>query len=323
MGGLLPGVDVESRWPIITNTCGLVEYAHQHPRLSNTATPKRKARRYQNEILRHKEYLEEKQSLLREVLKEYAKSIDISWSFDESTEDKIPEPFKGKVSSGWCYWDLDQLKDINHYKNELVQTCFIELDVPGAEQLLSTFAFLTVPNGDYLLIDMQAPDAPIIYLSHEMDKMHGCRLGNSFIDFIEKWTLIGCVGPEDWQFEPFIKDVSAGIDANSPIATRFREFVGFDPHNLKEAEILAPEHLITPQSDKEWFHSLLGDTWERKYEIVIEEIETHELFESIIPAINGAFLNEAEYKNGVEKAGTHRLISFKECINPKLKKNDF
>jgi len=66
MGGLLPGVDVESRWPIITNTCGLAEFAHQHPQLSNTATPKRKARRYQNEILRHKEYLEGKKSLLRE-----------------------------------------------------------------------------------------------------------------------------------------------------------------------------------------------------------------------------------------------------------------
>jgi hypothetical protein len=66
MGGLLPGVDVESRWPIITYTCGLAEYAHQHHQLSDTATPKRKACRYQNEILRHKEYLEEKQSLLRE-----------------------------------------------------------------------------------------------------------------------------------------------------------------------------------------------------------------------------------------------------------------
>lgn len=66
MGGLLPGVDVESRWPIIKNTCGLAEYAHQPPKLPNTATPKRKACRYQNEILRHKEYLEEKQSLLRE-----------------------------------------------------------------------------------------------------------------------------------------------------------------------------------------------------------------------------------------------------------------
>ncbi len=58
---------MESRWPIIMNTCGLAEYAHQPPKLPNTATPKRKACRYQNEILRHKEYLEEKQSLLREV----------------------------------------------------------------------------------------------------------------------------------------------------------------------------------------------------------------------------------------------------------------
>lgn len=257
----------------------------------------------------------------REVLKGYAKSIDISWSFDESTEDKIPEPFKDKVSSGWCCWDLNQLKDINHYKNELVQTCFIELDVPGAEQLLNTFAFLTVPNGDYLLIDMNSPDAPVTYLSHEMDKMHGYRLGNSFIDFIEKWTLIGCVGPEDWQLEPFIKDASAGIDADSSIAARFREFVGFDSRHLEEAAMLTPEQLITPK--KEWFHSLLGDTWERKYEIITEEIKTRQQFESIIPAINGAVLNEAEYKRGLEKEGTHRLISFKEYINPKLKKTIF
>lgn len=258
----------------------------------------------------------------RTVLKEYAKSIDVFWRFDESIETKLPEPFKNKVSSGWCHWDLNELIEINRSKNELVQYCFIDLDVPGSDKLLNTLAFLAVGNGDYLLIDMNKPGEPVIYLSHEMDKMHGCKLGNSFVDFVEKWTLIGCVGPEDWQFEPFIKAKCVGIEADSPTAMRFREFAGFDLNKLEEAKALGSEQLITPKSGKEWFHSLLGDTWERKYEIEIEEIATGQQSKSVIPAINGASFNGAEYKYNVEKHGTHRLISFKETINPNVKKND-
>jgi hypothetical protein len=256
----------------------------------------------------------------RHVLKEYAKSVDVLWQFDDSANDKMPGPFKNKVSSGCFYWDLGQLPDINQSKNELVQACFIETNVPEAHKLLNTLAFLGVPNGDYLLIDMNTAGAPVTYLSHEMDTMHGCILGDNFADFIEKWIGIGCVGPEDWQFEPFMKDALLGIDENGSNAVEFREFVGYDPDHLEEAEMLTPEDVITPVSDEDWFHSLLGDTWERKYEIILEEIETGKQVRNVIPAINGGYLDKALYREGVEKSGTHKVVSFKEILNEGKKK---
>ena len=40
-------------------------------------------------------------------------------------------------------------------------------------------------------------------LSHDGSDFHGKRLGYNFIDFITRWSNVGCFGPEDWQFEPF------------------------------------------------------------------------------------------------------------------------
>lgn len=247
----------------------------------------------------------------RIVLKEYAKSIDFFWYFSENINEKLPKPFKNKVNSGICYWNLNRLAEINKSKNELIEACFIENNIPGAENLLNTLAFLEVPNGDYLVIDMNLSDNPIIYISHEIDEMHGCLLGKNFIDFIENWTLIGCVGAEDWQFEPFISNRNNGIEANSPISAQFREFIDFDPYSLAEADELSIEDLITLESKEKWFDSLLGNNWERFYEIVIEEIESKNQTISIIPAINGGSFDEATIREGVESAGTHKLISFK------------
>ncbi len=106
MGGLLPGVDVESRWPIITNTCGLAEFAHQHPQLSNTATPKRKARRYKNEILRHKEYLEGKKSLLREAI-QMGPVVEKRTHEDQT---KLSNLMKTTVTESQGYQNQDSIK---------------------------------------------------------------------------------------------------------------------------------------------------------------------------------------------------------------------
>ena len=66
MGGLLPGVDVESQRPKILKTSGLIDGAHQRPNLRRDAKIKRIVFRKQNEILRYYEILDEKESLLRE-----------------------------------------------------------------------------------------------------------------------------------------------------------------------------------------------------------------------------------------------------------------
>gem|GEM_PF-6835942 len=51
MGGLLPGVDVESQRPLILRTRGLMEYTHQRPESRIIALTKRILLRKQNGIL--------------------------------------------------------------------------------------------------------------------------------------------------------------------------------------------------------------------------------------------------------------------------------
>ncbi len=51
MGGLLPGVDVESQRPKILKTRGLMEHAHQRPESRRIALTKGILLRKQNEIL--------------------------------------------------------------------------------------------------------------------------------------------------------------------------------------------------------------------------------------------------------------------------------
>lgn len=57
-------------------------------------------------------------------------------------------------------------------------------------------------------------DPPVVYLSHEDGDLHGYRLGHNFIDFIDKWTQIGCPGLKDWQLEPFIESETSTINPN-------------------------------------------------------------------------------------------------------------
>ncbi len=59
-------------------------------------------------------------------------------------------------------------------------------------------AFHDVPSGDQLAFDLNEPSNPVVYLSHDDGEGHGYRLGNDFIDFVERWSMVGCTGPEDW-----------------------------------------------------------------------------------------------------------------------------
>jgi hypothetical protein len=89
------------------------------------------------------------------------------------------------------------------------------------------FAFQDVGNGDYLSIDL-APDnlGKIVYLSHDDGEGHGFVMANSFYDLLSNWTKLGCVGGEDWQWLPFCKDKTSGIDPTCSNAHLWYKTVG-------------------------------------------------------------------------------------------------
>lgn len=85
---------------------------------------------------------------------------------------------------------------------------------------------IEVRNGDVVAIDVSRTPAPVVYLSRDDGEGHGLVLGTDFSDFIDRWTRIGCVGPEDWTWLPFCADSEPALDPDSAAAATWRRWMG-------------------------------------------------------------------------------------------------
>lgn len=139
----------------------------------------------------------------KEVLTKYSSGLLFNWQIEgEETEGEFAEIFCG-AGRGYL-WDFETLRD--DYKNiqGWIKECFPNPEDEYDKVWHNKIPFLDVPNGDVIAFaDKTEKGNPVIYLSHEGDDFHGQILGDNFVDFIDKWTQLGCVGTEDWQFEPF------------------------------------------------------------------------------------------------------------------------
>ncbi len=71
-------------------------------------------------------------------------------------------------------------------------------------------------------------EQPVVYLSHEGDDLlHGFWLGRDFEDYIDRLSLLGCVGAEDWQLAPFISGPQTFLETDGVNAKRWRDWFGF------------------------------------------------------------------------------------------------
>jgi len=155
---------------------------------------------------------------------EYSRSTQIEWALPEGTA--VPEPFR-QIWSGECRWNLALLAELQ----ETYQSC-LELfsnptdywDGPWQDK----FPVLEVGNGDMLGIDLTNPDQqPVVYLSHEGDdSVHGYWLGTDFEDYIDRLSLLGCVGSEDWQLKPFVSGPRSLLETTGENARQWREWFG-------------------------------------------------------------------------------------------------
>ena len=139
----------------------------------------------------------------KETLTKYSSGILMNWQIEgEETEGEFREIFCG-AGRGYL-WDFNTLRD--DYKNikSWISECFPNPNDEYDKVWYNKVPFLDVPNGDVIAFgDKTEFGNQVIYLSHEGDDFHGQILGENFIDFMNKWTQLGCVGTEDWQFEPF------------------------------------------------------------------------------------------------------------------------
>ena len=159
----------------------------------------------------------------RKVLMDFSSHVEVTWFLPHDLE--LPDTFRG-IFCGDCRWDIMRLLDLEEGRQDWVKQCFPNIDDPYDRIWHNKLAFQDVGNGDMLSLDLNFDDSPIVYLSHEGGDFHGTVLGENFIDFVDRWSLLGFVGAEDWQLEKFVSSRTGGLEPYSDNANKWREWFG-------------------------------------------------------------------------------------------------
>ncbi len=161
----------------------------------------------------------------RDVLLNFARSVDCGWELNDCID--LPKEFRG-IFAGECIWDVNNLIDIDESRKDWVRECFPNPYDEYDRVWHNKLAFMNVGNGDKIAIDLEKyPEyTPVVYLSHDDGEGHGYILGHDFKDFIDRWTLIGCPGSEDWQIIPFVDTPTSGINPSCVNALEWKQLIG-------------------------------------------------------------------------------------------------
>jgi hypothetical protein len=161
----------------------------------------------------------------KEVLTKYSSGILMDWQIrGEEPDGEFRSIFCG-AGRGYL-WDFDTLRADYENLQGWIKGCFSDPDDDYDKVWHGKVPFLDVPNGDMIAFgDKTEKGNQVVYLSHEGSDFHGQILGNSFIEFIDKWTQLGCVGTEDWQFEPFYNYSQKELLADSTTLQRWVEWL--------------------------------------------------------------------------------------------------
>ncbi|MCC2669378.1 MAG: hypothetical protein K0Q72_1849 [Armatimonadetes bacterium] len=158
----------------------------------------------------------------RRVLTDFSAEVEFRWFLPE----ELPRPPAfGDNFCGECRWSLSQLTNVDGGRREWIDSCFADPEDAYNRVWHHKLGFLQVDNGDVLALDVLATSAPVVYLSHDGGEGHGYQLGADFEDFIDRWSLLGCPGAEDWQMLPFITGPTSFLDPHGANAVLWREFL--------------------------------------------------------------------------------------------------
>lgn len=160
----------------------------------------------------------------RNVLLAVSSRCEFRWFLPDNFP--LPDQLR-QIFCGELYWDIDFLLQLNESKDGWIKKVFPDIDNEYDKVWHNKFVFQEVGNGDYISIDMTPENlGKVIYLSHDDGEGHGFVMANSFNELIKNWTKLGCVGGEDWQWLPFCKDKTSGIDADCDNAKLWYKTIG-------------------------------------------------------------------------------------------------
>lgn len=136
---------------------------------------------------------------LRRLFTEHAARLGFAWRCPEGHPiPGLPSLFRGQLRIA-----LEDLPRLAADHADWVRTCFPDPQDPYDVVWHDAFPILSVDNGDYFAIDTARDHDRIVYLSHDDDEAHGATLAHDVLDLLDRYTALGCAGPEAWQWRPF------------------------------------------------------------------------------------------------------------------------
>ena len=170
----------------------------------------------------------------REVLLENTAHLEFWWDIDDiideediSLPDKLAEIFRGKLLFG-----LDLLLNYEEDRQDWEGEAYPNSDKEYDRVWHNKMSFHQVGNGDYIAIELEPENyGKVVYLSHDGSENHGLYIGSNFKEFLMNYAAIGCIGGEDWQWEPFYTE-GKGIDPTSDNAQAWYKVLRIDPKEL-------------------------------------------------------------------------------------------
>lgn len=136
------------------------------------------------------------------------------------------------TSAAWCLLEFaaEDVISLDDHRRGWVETVFPDPNNEHDAPWHHSVPFIHVANGDLIAFDLRSPsdDPPVIYLNHEghyPGSGHGQRLGDNFIDFMNRWSRLGCVGPESWTWEAFYDESIGRLNPDGQNARNWRRLV--------------------------------------------------------------------------------------------------
>ena len=169
----------------------------------------------------------------RRVLLEFSAHAELHWLLsNEDIETPVEADWPSELNvifGGGPFWDLDRVVQYEKRRISWVENVFSDPEDSYDSVWYNKLVFDKVANGDIIAFDLEfMPDPSVVYLSHEAGSGHGYRLGDNFVDFMERWSLLGCPGNDDCQMMPFLPDAVSGLNVNGDNARKWREWFGLD-----------------------------------------------------------------------------------------------
>ena len=149
----------------------------------------------------------------RKALEEISSEIYFYWSILDSEDDSLslPEEFED-IFSGELSFGIDLTLSCEESRKGWIDNCFPDYDDPYDKIFHNKLAFHESEYGDFFAIDLEKDSyGKVVFLSHEGDDLNGYVMANSFSEFLEEYTRLGCVGGEEWEL--FTNNQTTPIDS--------------------------------------------------------------------------------------------------------------